>query len=200
MIKKSFKILALSSILALFSTAFTNEKANLELNKTSSNTQSTQGKTLVVYFSHRGHTKTVAQWISSEINADIFEILAENPYPATYEETLPIAKTEKNENTRPKIANSIENFSEYDTIFVGYPLWFEKMPMILFTFFEEYDFSNKTIIPFVTYGGSPIARGWNEISKLEPNAKIGNKLAVRTKSVDKSEKAVRKFAKKAVSQ
>ena len=169
---------------------------NIEVKREITEKKSDKQKIIVVYFSHCGSTKMIGDWIAKDLNADIFEIKAEKPYPKTYSETFPVAKAEQNENARPKIANHIENFADYDVIFVGYPLWFGKMPMILYSFFDEYDFSGKKIVPFVTYGGSPFARGWNEIPELEPNAKIISKLAVRNSNVQKSEKKVEKFVKR----
>ncbi|MGN0729960.1 flavodoxin [Treponema sp.] len=150
---------------------------------------------LVVYFSHRGSTKTVGNWIADCADADIFEIEPQKAYPSTYEETLPIARSEQDETMRPLIKKRLQNLESYDVVFIGYPLWFGKMPMILYTFFDEYDFSGKKIVPFVTYGGSPVARGWDEIPQLEPEAQIIGKLAVKNGKVKKSKSTVEKFVK-----
>ncbi len=189
------KIVLFFTFFVSFFTGIFAQTENFEVEKEMTEKKSDKQKILVVYFSHRGSTKIIGDRIAKDLNADVFEIKAKKTYPATYKETLPVAKAEQNENARPEIANHIENFSDYDVIFVGYPLWFGKMPMILYSFFDEYDFSGKKIVPFVTYGGSPFARGWNAIPRLEPNVEIVGKLAVRNSNVQKSEKRVEKFVK-----
>ena len=83
---------------------------------------------------------------------------------------LEFAFEEKEKNARPELAAHIDNFDEYDTIFIGYPNWNADLPMPLYTFFEEYDFSGKTVIPFVTHGGSGLSRTVDTIAELEPEA------------------------------
>ncbi|GEM_PF-1688065 len=183
------------TFLTVFLADFFAWSENFGVKKEMTEKKSDGQKILVTYFSHRGSTKIIGDWIAKDLDADIFEIKAEKQYPVTYSETLPVAKTEQEENARPKILDHIENLADYDVVFVGYPLWFGKMPMILYSFFDEYDFSGKKIVPFVTYGGSPFARGWNAIPELEPNAKIIGKLAIRNNMVKNSEKKVERFVK-----
>lgn len=154
-----------------------------------------ESKALVVYFSKTGSTKTIGDWIAKYANADIFEIEPVESYEKSYEEMKILAQKEYDENARPQIKNKIENFDSYDVIFVGNPLWLTKMPMIMHTFYEQYDFSGKKLIPFLTYGGSPFARGWEVLDKLEPNAKIIDKIAIKNSNVKNSEKKIKKFVK-----
>lgn len=144
-------------------------------------------KTLVVYFSMPdnvdnssvvingeilGNTQYMAYVIQENTGANIFRIVPESPYPTDHDELVDLAKDEQNDNARPKFVGEIENFIEYDTVFVGYPNWWTDMPMILYTFFDTYDFSGKTIIPFNTHGGSGFSSTIATIKSLEPNAEV----------------------------
>ena len=108
------------------------------------------GKTLVVYFSWStsGNTEKMATYIQSQIGADILELKPVNPYPTDYNETGDVAKVERDENARPEIANLPDSISEYNTIFVGYPIWWHTAPMIIGTFLDNYDFAGVNIYPF----------------------------------------------------
>lgn len=121
-------------------------------------------KILVAYFSRpgenyqvgyitKGNTHIVADMIAEATGADMFEIKTVNPYPEAYQECTDIAKQEQMDNARPEIAGKVEDMSKYDTIFLGYPIWWSDMPMAVYTFLESYDFSGKTIIPFCTSAG-----------------------------------------------
>lgn len=94
----------------------------------------------------------MAYVIQENTGANIFRILPETPYPTDHSNLVDLAQDEQRNNARPKIKDEIENFSDYETVFVGYPNWWGDMPMILYTFFDTYDFSGKTIIPFNTHG------------------------------------------------
>ena len=96
-----------------------------------------------------GNTEVVAKMIKEMIEGDIFRIDTVNSYPADYRETTEVAKKEQHENARPELSNHVKNMDSYNVIFLGYPNWYGTMPMLMFTFLEEYDFSGKTIIPFV---------------------------------------------------
>lgn len=123
---------------------------------------------LVVYFSHtgknynvgiieKGNTHIIANMIAEETGADLFEIQSVNPYHDTYDECTDIAKQEQNENARPEFVGGVENMEQYDTVFIGYPIWWGDLPMTVYTFLESYDFSGKTIIPFCTHEGSGLS-------------------------------------------
>ncbi len=151
------------------------------------------GKTLVVFFSMPddvddstveidgktlGNTQYMAQIIQQTTNADIFRIEPETPYPTNHEELVDLAKEEQNNNSRPAIKDTIANFESYDTVFVGYPIWWSDLPMILYTFFDTYDFTGKTIVPFSTHGGSSFAGTPATIAELEPEATIAEGMTV----------------------
>ena len=109
-----------------------------------------QGKTLIVYFSwsSSGNTEKMANTIKERTGGDILEIAPAVAYPTDYNECGEVAKVERDENARPEIANLPDSLDEYDTIFVGYPIWWHTAPMIIGTFLENYDLSGKEIYPF----------------------------------------------------
>lgn len=131
-------------------------------------------KILVVYYSRPGdnynvgkvevgNTKMVANYIIDYLKADSFEIEPTTPYPDDYETTTDIAKKEQQENARPSIKNKLNNINDYDTIFLEYPIWWGDMPMIVYTFIENYDLSGKTVIPFNTHEGSGSAGTYEKL-------------------------------------
>lgn len=169
-------------------------KATVQANETNAaedNTPDTTGSSsIVVYFSRtgeqygvgvidKGNTAIVADMIIEQTGADIFEIIPkEDNYPMTYSELTDYAKEEQNNNARPEIASTIENFDSYDTIYLGYPIWWGDLPMICYTFLESYDFSGKTIIPFCTHAGSGDAGTQSMIQAAAPNADVKEVLAI----------------------
>lgn len=119
-----------------------------------------------------GNNEYIAQIIQHETGGDLFAIETVQEYPTTHEPLLDFAYNEKAENARPELASQIENSDSYDIIFLGYPNWNADLPMPLYTFLEEYDFSGKTIIPFTTHGGSGFSRTIQTISELQPDAAV----------------------------
>lgn len=111
-------------------------------------TEPSDGKTLVVYFSWSGNTEEMASYIAEQVDGDLLEIEPKTAYPTDYNETGDIAKVERDENARPEIANLPASIDEYDTILVGYPIWWHTAPMIIGTFLESYDLTGKEIYPF----------------------------------------------------
>ena len=104
-----------------------------------------------------GNTQYAAMLIAENTGGDLYRIEPETPYTTNHEELVALAREEQNEDARPKIKTTIGNFDDYDVIYVGYPIWWSDMPQIMYTFFEWYDFSGKTVIPFSTHGGSGLA-------------------------------------------
>lgn len=119
-----------------------------------------------------GNTQYMSNVIAEHTDSDIFRIEPETPYPTDHETLVDIASEEQEENARPAIYENIGNLDDYDVIYVGYPIWWSDMPMILYTFFDEYDLSGKTIVPFGTHGGSGFAGTIDAIAELEPNANV----------------------------
>lgn len=129
---------------------------------------------LVVYFSVYGTAKIVAEEIAKQTGADIAEIEPVVPYDSNrdhYNALARLAKKEHDEDVRPTIKNTI-NINDYERIYIGYPMWWYTFPMIIYTFFDQYDFSGKTIIPFNTHMGSEDGGTYGKIRELEPNAKV----------------------------
>ena len=126
-------------------------------------------KILVVYFSATGTTKPLAEYVAEILKADLYEIVPEDPYT---EEDLAYytngrADQEQNDSSaRPAISGGVENMEEYDTIFLGYPIWHGQAPRIISTFLESYDFSEKTIIPFCTSHSSGIGSSADNLHSL----------------------------------
>ena len=148
------------------------------------------GRILVVYFSRagenysvgvvsKGNTAIVAELIAEQTGADLFEIIPVTPYPSDYEEMKDVATREQNNNARPEIARTVENWNDYDIVFLGYPIWYGDMPMIVYNFLESYDFSGKTVIPFNTHEGSGQSGTQSRIETAIPTATVLNGLAIR---------------------
>lgn len=136
--------------------------------------------TLVIYFSRTGNTEKIAEYLIDITNADSYVIEAAVPYSDAdikYQDDNCRANKEQNDKSvRPEIANPIASIDSYDTIFLGYPIWWGQEPRIIDTFLESYDFSDKTVIPFCTSASSGIATSEKNIKALVP---IGNQLEGR---------------------
>jgi flavodoxin len=141
-------------------------------------------KILVAYFSHSGNTRVIANQIHENVGGDIFEIVTVDPYPTEYNAVVDQAKQEQEDNYRPELATGVENMSSYDVVFIGYPNWWGTMPMPVFSFLEEYNFSGKTIIPFCTHEGSGLGKSVEDITKICPQSTIQKGLAIRGSSVE----------------
>ena len=138
---------------------------------------------LVVYFSHSGNTASVASRIAEITGSDLFRIETVEEYPESYDELLTYARNEQRENARPELRTHIENPDSYDVIFLGYPNWWGDMPMPLYSFLDEYNLSGKTIMPFVTSGGSGFSRTIRAIEEAEPDALVMDGLSIRDSHV-----------------
>ena len=122
---------------------------------------------LITYFSWSGNTEQVAQIIQQETGGDLFEIAPATAYTDDYNELLDIAQQEQSDNARPELAGQVENWEQYDTIFVGYPNWWSDAPMAVYTFVESYDWDGKTLVPFNTSASGGFGRS---LSGLEESA------------------------------
>lgn len=183
----------------------TPEESSSQTNESTPTPSNTNGKNLVVYFSMPdnvdnstvvidgetlGNTQYMAYVIQETVGADIFRIEPETPYPPDHDELVDLAKEEQNDNARPKIKAKIENFDTYENIFVGYPNWWGDMPMILYSFFDEYDFPGKTIIPFNTHGGSGFSDTISTIKELEPNAEVLDGKSISRNDIQDAEQEI----------
>lgn len=162
-------------------------------------------KILVAFFSHtgenygvgfieKGNTHIIADMIAEEMGADTFEIVRVTPYPEEYDACTDEASDEKAANARPELTAAVDNFDDYDIVFLGYPNWWGDMPMPVYTFIESYDFSGKTVIPFCTHAGSGLSKTVQTLeSKLDGAAVLdGFEIAGTTaqKEQDKAKQAI----------
>ncbi|MDE6868525.1 MAG: flavodoxin [Clostridia bacterium] len=137
-----------------------------------------------------GNTQYMAYVIQDNSGADIFRIIPKIPYPTDHRTLVDQASAEKAQGARPEIKDTIINLDKYDTVFVGYPNWWGDMPMIMYTFFDTYDFSGKTIIPFNTHGGSGFSSTISTIRRLEPNATVKDGLSISRNNIQDAEQQI----------
>ena len=169
---------------------------------TPTTTPSSDKKMLVVYFSRagenysvgtidKGNTSYIADYITEQTGADVFEIVPVNPYPQGYEDTKTRATNERNSNARHEYVGEVENFEQYDVVFIGHPIWWGDMPMIMYTFLENHNFDGKTVCQFNTHEGSGNAGTAATIKSKLPNATVTDYLAVRGSAAQKNDAALK---------
>ncbi len=134
------------------------------------------GKVLVAYFSASGVTKALSERFAGAIGADLYEILPQEIYTnadLNWMDKKSRSSVEMNDRaSRPAIGNKVENMEQYSTVFVGFPIWWYREPSIIDTFMEAYDFSDKTVIPFATSGGSGLGDSAKNMQAFAPGAKV----------------------------
>lgn len=159
---------------------------------TNSNNMTTEeaNSTVVINGEVLGNTQYMAQVIQRTVNADIFRIEPQNPYPTDHTTLVAQAREEQDQDARPAIKDAITDFDSYDTVFIGYPIWWSDLPQILYTFFDTYDFSGKTVIPFSTHGGSSFAGTPSTIQRLEPDAKMLDGLTISRNNIQDAEQEI----------
>ena len=185
------------------------------------NTAKTGGKAVSVYFSRVGNTdfpdnvdvitsatlnkqngelkgnaQLIAEWAADEAGCKTFEIVTEERYPSDYDQTVDKAKEEQTQSKRPALKTTLENAAEYDTVYLSFPNWWADLPMAVYSFFDAYDLSGKTINVFVTHeGGGGYLSMVVPVRELEPGATVNEALAIRGGSVTGEENAVREWVK-----
>lgn len=195
----------------------TNAAQPFSVQRAESVAEGAKGKALVVYFSVpetdgvdassgasrqvvngkvMGNTQYVASIISEATGSDLFEIKTTHTYPASHKALIDAAKVEIENNARPKLATHIKNLDDYDVVFVGFPNWWYDMPMAIYSFFDEYDFSGKTVMPFCTHGGSRFSGAIKTIRELEKNATVLNGYSIARDRVPNSKDGVLKWLEK----
>jgi flavodoxin len=138
-----------------------------------------------------GNVQFVAGIIQKTVGGDLFEIRTVRTYPGSHNLLTEAAQQEQRANARPRLAARIPNLQDYDTIFLGYPIWWYDLPMPIYSFLDEYNFTGKTIIPFTVHGGSRLSGTVEKITRLEAGAKVIQEgLAVSRNSVARSERDV----------
>ena len=129
-------------------------------------------KILIAYFSYSGNTRNATNIIKQKTGADIIEIEMKTPYRGRgniYE----VSQIDLNKNVYPELTQHVNNMAQYDVILLGYPTWWATMPMPLFSFIKEYDFSGKTVITFSSHGGTMFGESVSDLAKLIPNTYVG---------------------------
>ena len=140
-----------------------------------------KAKVLIVFFSHAGenynvgnikvgNTKLVADEIQKVTGGDEFEIVANKNYDLPYNDLVNVAKEETEKGEKPSFKGEVKNIDDYNTVFIGGPIWWGTYPRVMFTFFDKYDLNGKTIIPFSTHEGSGLGSVVEDLKTLYPNA------------------------------
>ena len=170
---------------------------------TEDKSQETEQNELVIYFSRtgeqytvgvieKGNTAIVAEMVAEQTGADLFEVLPEDDhYPMTYDALTDVAKQEQVDKARPVYAGELPDLSGYETIFVGTPVWWGDWPMIMYTVFENNDFSGKTLIPFSTHEGSGLSGFDKKLENACPGTTVEKGLAVRGNDAQNAQEKVR---------
>ena len=156
------------------------------------NEEKSNSKSVVLYFSATGTTKKIAKRIADEANIDIIEIIPKEKYKKedlNYNSDCRANREQNDSKSRPEIKNKID-INKYDTIYLGYPIWWGTNPKIILTLLDTYDFTNKTIIPFCTSGSTEINKSVNDLRKY--NNKLNIKDGKRF-SINDSDESIRKF-------
>ena len=147
-------------------------------------------KSVVVFFSRagenydvgvidEGNTSIVAHSIAGKVVSDVFEIVPEEEYPFGYDDCYARAKSEQNSNARPAISDTFDSFDDYDTVYLGYPIWHSDLPMIMLTFIESKDWTGKKVMPFCTHGDSGLCGTDQHIKSLCKGADVKEGLAIK---------------------
>jgi flavodoxin len=191
----------LAALLALPLCGCAQETTNT--NNTDTATMSNTNKALVVYYSRtgenyavgniaEGNTAIVAKMIAAKTGADLFEVKTVKAYAADYTECTEEAKKELREDARPEIVGDVEDFAQYDTVYVGYPIWWGVPPMCVFTFIDRHDWSGKTVRPFATHEGSGLGGSVRALKKAMPAATVEDGLAIQGQTAQNDRKAAEK--------
>ncbi len=166
-------------------------------------------KTLVAYYSRTGenyvsgalkklsvgNTEVAAEFIKEITGADTFKIEQAVPYSDGYNECIEQAKRDQQSGARPKLKSLPDSIDKYDVIYLGYPNYWNTMPMAVFTFLEQFDFTGKVIKPFCTHEGSGMGRSVSDIKSLCPNAEVQSGLAIFGSSVNRAKQDIERWIK-----
>ena len=140
-----------------------------------------------------GNTEKAAQMLAGLTGGKLFKIEQAKPYSDGYQACIAEAKADLQKKARPEVLHLPENLDAYDEIYLGYPNYWGTMPMAVYTFLENYDFTGKTIHPFCTHEGSGLSRTVQDIQKAAPGAVVARGLAIHGSSVDSAQTALEKW-------
>lgn len=152
-----------------------------------------KSKCLVLYYSQTSNTKMVAEEIAKKLNADIEEIVAVNPYDGDFDATIQRCLKEREDGVIPEIKRVKSKINKYETIFIGYPIWFGTYAPPVAKFLQDVDLSGKKIIPFCTFGSGGLESSIKDLAMAQPNAKIMNGYGVRAARMDAMPEEVDQF-------
>ena len=210
---KSLKLILVSAVCMLASTACGgNSKKETGVNEQATTNGKTimakDGKALVVFFSHAGdnyavgnievgNTKIVADYISEIAGADQFEIVTHKYDGMAYTPLINLAKEETRKGELPPYEGDIEDLSQYDTVFIGGPVWWGTYPQVMFTFFKKHanDLKGKTVIPFTTHEGSGLANCVEDVREAFPGASVQQGFSIYGHDVRSGKNKVEKWLK-----
>lgn len=165
-----------------------------------------KSKVLIVFFSHAGenygvgnikvgNTKLVADEIQKVTGGDEFEIVADKNYDMPYDALTKLAKEESEKGEKPSFKGEIKNIDDYDTVFIGGPIWWGTYPRVMFTFFDKYDLNGKTIIPFTTHEGSGLGSVVEDLKTIYPKATFKEAFSIYGHEIRKDLSKVDKYRK-----
>ena len=141
-----------------------------------------------------GNAAKLASWIQQEVGGDLHSIVVEEPYSSDYDQCLDRAADEKADNARPALASHVDNMEDYDIVFLGFPNWWYTLPMPVLTFVKEYDWSGKTVVPFVTHGTGGLSSTIRDLTAALPeDVTILEPIGVYRPEVDDSQNAVQEW-------
>lgn len=166
--------------------------------------RSTKNRTLVAYFSRVGEnyfggnisrlsigsTEIVAKAVAEQTGGDVFKIEPLIKYPDNYQSCLERASSEQKSNARPELELWLSNIDDYDFIFLGFPIWYNTMPMAVWTFLEHYDFAKKYIYPFCTHEGSRMGQSEADVKRLCPGAVVARGLPLHGSEIPDADRFV----------
>ena len=198
---KTFNIM-LSILLLIFFTGCNGQTKQ----ENKSKNQSNMSKSIVIFFSHAGdnysvgiidtgNTKLVADYISEISGANQFEIITHKYDGMAYTPLINLAKEEANTGELPPYEGTAPDLSQYDTVFIGGPVWWGTYPQVMFTLFKDINLDGKTVIPFTTHEGSGLASCPNDVKKAFPKAKVTSEFSIYGHEVRTGKAKVEKWLK-----
>lgn len=169
-------------------------------------------KVLIVYYSRKGenywngsihnlkkgNTEIAAEYIQNAVGGDLFEIDTVKTYSTDYTKCTEEAMAEKKATARPELKEIPKSIDEYDTIFIGFPSWWGTMPMAMFTFLENFDFSGKTLIPFCSNEGSGLGSSVNDLKNACKTANVKAGLSIHGSETENLESTIANWAKNSI--
>lgn len=150
-------------------------------------------KSVIVYFSQTGTTRTVAREIQKNTGSDMLELVLVYPYPSTYDSTIERVKRERESGKWPKLFHARKNLAKYDTVYLGYPIMFGTFAPPIYAFLDSNGLDGKVLVPFCTYGSGGLKNSAEELKKLVPGAKVTKPYGIAHKRISKAPEEVSRF-------